>query len=1123
MDTMGDRSTSARARRRWGVRLAALVVLGAVAATGATVKGGGGAALAAPATTSGVAAAAQGGKVEAEVYADLAAGKGEATFFVLLAEKADLSAASGIAGRADRGRHVMEQLTGTAERSQAPLRQFLRTRNVHFEPFWIVNAIQVTGDLELVGELTARPDVRLVFAEKEYRLPDPAPASDVPRIGAVEWGIDRINAPAVWAQGISGAGIVVGSIDTGAQFNHPAIVGQYRGNLGGGSFDHNYNWHDPSAVCGTPSLVPCDNNGHGTHVTGTMVGDDGGTNQIGVAPGAKWIAAKGCESTSCSTSALLSSGQWMLAPTQLNGSNPDPSKRPHIVNNSWGGGATNDTWYQATVQAWVAAGMFPQFANGNSGPSCGTAGNPGNTPEAYASGSFDVNNVIANNSSRGPSAFGGIIKPNIAAPGVAVRSSIPTNGYASFSGTSMASPHVAGAIALLWEAAPGLAGDIPATRALLDGTAIDVDNTTCGGTAANNNVFGEGRLDVLAAYNQAPVGPTGTLTGTVTATGGVPIEGATVVAEGSITRTVTTNAAGVYSMTLSVGTYTVSASKFGHVTQSTSASITDSGTTTRNFALPTAPTGVLTGIVRDDMNRRLGGATVTLVGTPLASATTDAFGIYTLASVPNGTYTAELKRGNCYTTASVSVTTSGASTTRNFVLTSRSDTFGYTCSLPTLPYEEATTVLPITGDDVAGSVSLPFAFPFYGGSYTTATICTNGIVTFTTIVCNTSSAWTNRSIPDATQPNLAIYPFWDDLNVDAGTATIRGETKGMAPNRRYVIEFRNVRFFNDTARVHFNVVLYEDGRIATQYKNVGGSGRQQGDSATLGIENLAGNDGLQYSFNEAVTSSGMSILYRPPGMPEALMALDFGGTGRSYVSAFRPTTRQWLVHSMPTVTWGLAGDIPVPGDYDGNGTTDIAVFRPSNGQWWVRGSSAVAWGLANDIPVPGDYTGNGQTDFAVYRPSNGTWWVQGMGVVAWGLSGDIPVPGDYNGDGKTDIAIFRPSNSSWWIRGIGTKFWGTTGDVPVAADYNGDGTTQMAVFRPSDRSWWIDGMPVRNWGLSGDIPAPADYDGDGATDIAVFRPSNATWYVRGGSVVALGASTDRVLALPDAVRRVYYP
>src|SRR5690606_3602602 len=190
-----------------------------------------------------------------------------------------------------------------------------------------------------------------------------------------------------------------------------------------------YNWHDPSKMCGNPSLAPCDHTGHGTHVTGTIVGDDGGENRIGVAPDAKWIAARGCEFDSCSQDALLSAGQFMLAPTDLDGNNPRPELRPHIVNNSRGGTPLTDPWDQPTVNAWLEAGIFPQFAAGNTSVGvapCGSASNPGNLPESYAAGAFDIDNQIADFSNRGASAWDETaIKPDIAAPGVDIRSAVP--------------------------------------------------------------------------------------------------------------------------------------------------------------------------------------------------------------------------------------------------------------------------------------------------------------------------------------------------------------------------------------------------------------------------------------------------------------------------------------------------------------------------------------------------------------------------------------------------------------------------------------------------------------------------------------------------------------------------
>lgn len=195
-------------------------------------------------------------------------------------------------------------------------------------------------------------------------------------------------------------------------------------------------------------------------------------------------------------------GDWMVAPTDLNGQNPDPAQRPHIVNNSWGGGS-GDFWYGGVVGAWRASGMFPQFSAGNSGPSCSTTGSPGDYVRSFNSAAVDVSLNAAGFSSRGPAAVTGILKPNISAPGVAVRSSVPGNGYALFNGTSMASPHVAGVTALLWSAKPELIGQIEDTMWLLSQTASPLLTAqTCGNLPPNvhpNNTFGWGLVDALAA------------------------------------------------------------------------------------------------------------------------------------------------------------------------------------------------------------------------------------------------------------------------------------------------------------------------------------------------------------------------------------------------------------------------------------------------------------------------------------------------------------------------------------------------------------------------------------------------------------------------------------------------
>ena len=779
------------------------------------------------------------------------------TYWVVLREKADLRSASAMSHES-RGRFVVEQLRSVAARSQAGLRQFLKARGVDFQPFWAANVIKVTSDKLTLAIVARRLEVERIETDRAYTVPEPLPGIEQPAIQAVEWNIARVRAPEVWTTfGVRGEGIVVGSIDTGAQFTHPALVNQYRGNQGAGVFDHNYNWYDPSSVCGNPSLAPCDNNNHGTHTMGTIAGDDGGTNQIGVAPGVRWITAKGCESGSCSLTALVAAGQWMLAPTDLAGRNARPDLRPHIVSNSWGG-ASGNTFYQQIVRNWVAAGIVPVFANGNSGPSCSTANSPGDYAESYAVGAHDAANMAASFSSRGASAFGGV-KPNISAPGVNVRSSIVGGTYAAYSGTSMATPHVAGVVALMWSAAPRLIGDIAATRAILDQTAVDTADTTCGGTAANNNVYGEGRMDAFAAVDLSPRGPIGTLQGVVTsAATGAPIAGAQVRTVGPSNRTSVTSAAGAYSFTVPTGSYDVTVSGFGYVTQTAYGLwVIEGASTVHNFAMAPLHSVTLSGRVRDAAGGALAFATVTIQDTPIPPAVADATGAYRFDSVPTGTYAirADAARCNQPQTQTVALT---ATQQVDFTLPLRSDSFGYSCTVVPQAWFAASSALPLTGDDAAVQISLPFTFGFYGGRYTTATISTNGLLTFGT----PSAPYNNTTIPTAALPNAAVYPLWDDLYLDASSAVLTA-TVGVTPNRQFVVEWRNAAFYGDLAsRVDFQVALGESGQILMQYRNISGTNpREQGNSATVGIENASGTDAYQYSSSEAAISEGLSVRY----------------------------------------------------------------------------------------------------------------------------------------------------------------------------------------------------------------------------------------------------------------------
>jgi subtilisin family serine protease len=796
------------------------------------------------------------------------------TVWLVLREQADLLPAREMTDWRARGQMVFERLTRTATLSQGPLRALLRSRGIDHQPFWIVNAIKITAPAAVVRLLGSLPEIATVVPDRTIALPPRLEAREEPKAVSAEWGLENIGATAVWERyGFHGDGVVVASIDTGVDFTHPALKRQYRGRKADGGLDHNYNWYDPASICGSPSLKPCDNAGHGTHTMGIILGedqDDPTATRIGVAPRARWIAAKGCESGDCSLASLMRAGEWMVAPTDLYGANPRPDMRPHIVNNSWSAGAGDDVFFQKIVKAWVAAGIFPAFASGNDGPTCNSADSPADYSESYAVGAYDSENKIAAFSSRGSTALGGI-KPNISAPGVNIRSSIPGGGYGVSNGTSMATPHVSGAVALIWSAAPRLLGDIAGTRALLDQTATDTEDLSCGGNADNNNVFGQGRLNALAAVTQAPRAPTGTLQGFVQAVSEgrvVVARDATVRAQGPADRSASVDGNGAFGLVLPEGRYQVTVSAFGYVSQTTDLVVTAEERAVQNFVLEPAPSHVVRGIIRQNDGRPLAGARVNIEGTPVLAAVTDQNGAYTLTGVPPGSYRVSASRGGCFGKISRSLAVAGDAQ-MDLALPRRTDYYGYYCEPLRAGFIDATQVLPLSGQRASITVPLPFNFSFYGRIYREAEVSSSGYLSFVpagAVELSERRVGKNEvaRIPDGQTPNAAVYAFWDDLIVD-DRASVRTETIGTAPQRAFVVEWRDVAFRDrPDLRVRFEIVLHEDGRILTQYFTAGPEARQQGASATVGLEDPEGGDGLEVSDHDASLDSGSALLYALP-------------------------------------------------------------------------------------------------------------------------------------------------------------------------------------------------------------------------------------------------------------------
>jgi len=446
--------------------------------------------------------------------------EGQSDFFIVLTEQADLSGAKEIYNKLDKGRYVFHQLKNIADQTQPQVITDLNLADFQIQRYHIQNMILVKDGSPDSLLAAANSDlVKSIMANQPFKHKNDQPmayaANESPN--TPEWNLQHIGITDVWAEGVNGNGIVVANLDTGVDWDHPALKNHYRG-WNGTTADHNYNWHDISTSCGA---TPCDTDTHGTHTMGTMVGADGGSNQVGGAPGAKWIAC----APLIDAAGFHECFEWFLAPYAY-GQAPAqglPEMAPDVVNNSWGwptGGG--DYQYAPDLDALQAAGVFMEFSAGNEGDSCESLRSPGDYPQVLTTGASDNQDRIVSESwtywgsSRGPAASGipgapTFIKPEICAPGYDIRSSVPGGGYeGGWGGTSMAGPHTCAVVALMWSAAPSLIGDITTTRQIILDNAFTESggagywSQTCEGinaaTTIPNHVWGWGLIDAYACY-----------------------------------------------------------------------------------------------------------------------------------------------------------------------------------------------------------------------------------------------------------------------------------------------------------------------------------------------------------------------------------------------------------------------------------------------------------------------------------------------------------------------------------------------------------------------------------------------------------------------------------------------
>jgi subtilisin family serine protease len=403
----------------------------------------------------------------------------------------------------DRAYTVITTLKAKADETQPAVISSLNDRSssevLTIERFWVANMLLVEAIPSVLVELSQRSDVAYLDLDVQLDWDRPVAKSAAPieSPNGIEPGLAAINAPAMWRAGYTGAGTIVMNIDTGVDGNHVALASRWRGNDPG--VPASAAWFEP----GGSSTFPYDSDTHGTHTMGIMTGLATATHDtVGVAPGAKWIAANTFTASNF-TSANIASYQWAMDP---DGNPMTTEDMPVAIGCSWtdpsGGDCATSSYYQI-FQTVEAAGIAIVFSAGNSGSGASTITVPKNTNinlvNVWATGAIDGNTPsfpIADFSSRGPSTCGGtgslLIKPEACAPGVYVRSSTPSNTYAYYDGTSMACPHVVGALALLKEAIPSKTGY--ELKMALYQTAVDL------GTPGEDNDYGMGIIDVYAAY-----------------------------------------------------------------------------------------------------------------------------------------------------------------------------------------------------------------------------------------------------------------------------------------------------------------------------------------------------------------------------------------------------------------------------------------------------------------------------------------------------------------------------------------------------------------------------------------------------------------------------------------------
>ena len=610
--------------------------------------------------------------------------------------------------------------------------------------FWIDNSIAITATPAFLRTLKDREDLASLELDETIKLFDPMETTEE-NVDSDQftYGLKKVRAAEVWNElGIDGTGITVGVLDTGIDSEHDDLAGRVIRNK-----DFVSSYEDDEAN---------DGHGHGTHCAGSIGGGATSGKAIGVAPKVNFIGGKiFSDSGSTTREAIMNGMQWMTDPD----GDPETDDFPRVVSNSWGGPL--GTHWVEIMNTWHAMGIAPVFAAGNSGPRPGTVGAPGAYKEAITIGATDSQDRIARFSSRGPVTFQGetYIKPDVSAPGVDVYSAKNGGGYQKMSGTSMATPHVAGVVALMLQADPDL--PVERIREILHETSVDL------GDPGMDNVYGMGRVDAYEAVKLVLTGGKAIVSiesGDQDATVKIKPGNKVVKAKDGVAR-----------LSLAAGTYTLEISAFGYFSKTASVDVVAKEVKELSLTLDQAPTFTATFNVANAEGAPLA-ANVSFADVPVEGG--DTIDGSLAVDLPGGAYTVIVKsRGYQAKTMDINVTE-----TKSFDLVMD--------SLP--PYV-------LVDDDKGKNYETYYtaALDEAGVEYDTKdkTLSSDDLMGYANVIWFTGSA-SNDTLSSAEQAALKAY-----VN-SGGRLIITGQDIGYnIKNTSFYKEVIGVKYLKDTSKV----------------------------------------------------------------------------------------------------------------------------------------------------------------------------------------------------------------------------------------------------------------------------------------------------------------------------------